>query len=166
MSARLTQLWQDSILALRLITGAMGCVSWLIIDLNPYLFLTDVLSGLSVYAGISCACCSSVHAPPLLGTVTSFWRWRTAAAVALSLSVQLWILLRSWHPSSRRWASHRMRLFSLWDAGKVNARVLICFSQVPPSQNHSHGLVWNPRGEELVVEELSGMAEDDGQVHP
>jgi len=39
---------QDSILALRLITGAMGCVSWLTIDLNPHLFLTDVLSGLSV----------------------------------------------------------------------------------------------------------------------
>ncbi len=39
---------QDSILALRLITGALGCVSWLTIDLNPHLFLTDVLSGLGV----------------------------------------------------------------------------------------------------------------------
>jgi hypothetical protein len=40
---------QDSLLALRLVAGAMGCVSWLTIDLNPHLFLTDVLSGLSVY---------------------------------------------------------------------------------------------------------------------
>lgn len=40
---------QECILALRLITGAMDCVSWLTIDLNPHLFLTDVLSGLSVY---------------------------------------------------------------------------------------------------------------------
>jgi hypothetical protein len=39
---------QESILALRLVAGAMGCVSWLTIDLNPHLFLTDVLSGLSV----------------------------------------------------------------------------------------------------------------------
>jgi hypothetical protein len=59
-----------------------------------------------------------------------------------------------------------MRLFSFWDAGKVNARVLICSSEVPPSQNHSHGLVWNPRGEDFVVEELSGVAEEDGQVQP
>ena len=46
------------------------------------------------------------------------------------------------------------------------ACVLICFSEVFPSQNHSHGLVWNPRGEDFVVEELSGVAEEDGQAHP
>ena len=40
---------QECILALRLVAGAMGCVTWVTIDLNPHLFLTDVLSGLSVY---------------------------------------------------------------------------------------------------------------------
>jgi hypothetical protein len=76
---------QDSILALRLMTGAMGCVSWLTIDLNPHLFLTDVLSGLSVCAVREL--CSCLHVTRRAVMVTNSWRWMMAAAVAQSLSV-------------------------------------------------------------------------------
>ncbi len=37
-------------------------MSWLTIDLNPHLFLTDVLSGLSVYALLTCISAFSFNA--------------------------------------------------------------------------------------------------------
>jgi hypothetical protein len=65
-------------------TGAMGCVSWLTIDLNPHLFLTDVLSGLSVCAVLEqCLCLHFMRGAVM---VTNSWRWMTAAAVAQNLS--------------------------------------------------------------------------------
>jgi hypothetical protein len=41
---------------------------------------------------------------------------------------------------------------------------LLFGSQSRCPQNHSHGLVWNPRGEDFFVEASSAAAEEDGEV--
>ncbi len=133
----------------------MGCVSWLTIDLNPYLFLTDVLSGLSVYAGISRACCSSADAllrygDKLLALDDGSGRCSEFVGATLDLVADLATLVKK---------VGGVLIASV----KVYACVFIRFSEWLFSQNHSHGLVWNPRGEDFVVEELSTVAEEDGR---
>ncbi len=40
----------------------------------------------------------------------------------------------------------------------------VTIAEMRSFQNHSHGLVWNPRGDDMVVEELSSVAEGGAQA--
>jgi hypothetical protein len=49
----------------------------------------------------------------------------------------------------------------------VKGRFAVYFTEMCSFQNHSHGLVWNPRGEDFSEEEMSSnssAAEDDPQA--
>jgi hypothetical protein len=46
----------------------------------------------------------------------------------------------------------------------ARARVQLLFAEECRAQNHSHGLVWNPRGEDFFVELSSAAAQEDSEA--
>jgi hypothetical protein len=132
----------------------MGCVSWLIIDLNPHLFLTDVLSGLSV-----CGACSAIafqrdspcsYGEKLVALDDASGRCSELYRSTVDLVANLAALVKQ----------VSLPCSSCLQGIVPPARASL-FSLIVRAQNHSHGLIWNPRGEDFVAEPLGRTAAED-----